>query len=261
MKKFVVLSYPRTGSTLLVKSLNNIVDIVCHSEIFHNNFDAFSRAFLDRQIINRRLSKPGLSFLLNEKRVLTKLFKLKNNQPQQFLDEIYRCKAIATGFKLFPGQKDEQLSKLLDSKDVHKIVLERTNRLRSYISEQISLKTNKWDLYRGEKPVRVQVTVDLYDFFRYKKKIDEYIGKTEDQLRITNQRYLKLTYDKILDSFPYEEIFELLAIPDKPVKTYDVNQKKQNPYSLKELIKNYDEVETELHKNGLEHFLKMNDFD
>lgn len=256
MEKFIVLSYPRTGSTFLVKKINTIEDIVCHSEIFHNHFDAFSRAFLDRQIINRHLNKPVFGFLLNEKRVLKKLFKLKNSQPQRFLEEIYQCKATAIGFKLFPGQNDVQFSKLLDKKDVHKIVLERKNRLRSYISEQISIKTNKWDLYHGEKPVKVQVTVDPNDFFRYKKKIDEYVGRIENHLKLTNQCYLKLTYDQILDSFPNDKLFELLAIPDKPVQTNDVNQKKQNPYSLNELIKNYDGVKVELQKKGFEHFLE-----
>ncbi|WP_234571725.1 hypothetical protein [Rhodohalobacter sp. 614A] len=255
MKKFVVFSYPRTGSTLLVKTLNNLKGVVCQSEIFHQDFNSFKRAFIDREFISNNMKLPLKGFFLNEEKVFKKLFRLKNHDFHSFLKEIYQETTLAMGFKIFPGQHDEAFNYLLGEESVYKVILERENRLRSYVSEQISFKTGKWDRYTGEEPNLVQIDIDVNDFLLYKERIDGYLIETEKALEMSGQKYLKLTYEKIFQDVPYKIILDFLDILEIIQFENSINQERQNPFSLEDMILNYRQVKEALTIQELQHYL------
>lgn len=254
MKKFVIFSYPRTGSTFLVKNLNNFEDVVCQSEIFHKNFNSFSRAFLDKKVIMKFLNSPFKRIIFNKEKVLKKLFRMKNRDFHSFLEKVYQEKFNAVGFKIFPGQHDEAFKYLLGETSIRKVILERRNRLRSYVSKQISIKTGRWDQYKGNDSKLVQIEINIEDFLLYKQKIDAYLLETEQALKLSNQKYLKLTFEEITSGFPLKKISRFLDIGNVD-SVPEVNQKRQNPFPLSEMILNYEELSNYFENTEFEKYL------
>ncbi len=256
--KFSILSYPRTGSTLLVKSLNSLSSVICQSEIFHKDFNTFKRAFIDKSIIQNRLKSRFGQLFLNEDKVYKKLFQQKEKNYKSFLDSVAIGDQQYFGFKIFPGQNDLALDHFLNDSSIKKIILERRNRLRSYVSQCISIETGKWDRYKWEKPSLVQVEINIHSFLQYKKKIDDNITNVELTLDSTNQAYLKLSYEEIAHEFPFSIIGSFLGVEigENGRGLKEINQEKQNPFSLKEMIANYEEVQEELIKMNLQDYLQ-----
>ena len=94
-QKFVIISYPRTGSNLLCSLLDSHPDILCHLEIFHQE----------------------AIFLSGDSRALKEFDLVKRDaDPLRFLgmiwDEDYGRRLRAVGFKLFFGQnRDVQIGR------------------------------------------------------------------------------------------------------------------------------------------------------
>lgn len=235
--KFVVISYQRTGSTFFVSTLNKIDGVVCHSELFNNGFDSFVNSVFDDALL------PELNMfdkLLGVSR-FEKLFRYKKVNPVRFLDNIFRYRNGTTGFKLFPGQNEIILNKILKDRSVKKIILVRKNVIRSFVSREVALKTGKWGRYKNEDLSLVKITMDTDRFMDYERNIKDRFSKIESVLNDSAQNYLKLTYEQISSSYPLNQVCAFLEIP-KPDALPDINQVKQNPFPLSEMIENYNEV-------------------
>src|SRR6476620_4205966 len=72
MTKFVILTLPRTGSTLLSKSLNKHPEIFCDDEIFHFSFRGYFSPNQFRFLKIRLLPKK-VSYVINYPFTLLKL--------------------------------------------------------------------------------------------------------------------------------------------------------------------------------------------
>jgi len=118
LKKFVILSYPRTGSTFLVKALNSCTKIICHSEIFHPDREAFDRSFLNDNV----LLPLSIIDKLQNKTSLDKLASMRKRKPVKFLEHIFNQKAEAIGFKIFPGQNAEMMEHIINDHLIKKIL-------------------------------------------------------------------------------------------------------------------------------------------
>lgn len=132
--KFVIVSAPRTGSTLLVKTLNQVEGICCHGELLlpkhvrglEDGFDTYSASPEQRQ--------ARASDLLED----------RNSDPVGFVSRALESAESAVGLKVIyedllkPRWRDV-LAWLLQQSDMHFIHLVRENTLRRYISEQVML--------------------------------------------------------------------------------------------------------------------------
>lgn len=244
---FVIISYPRTGSTYLVKVLNTAKNLSCYSELFHSDFSAFSRSFLDEESI------PFINTLFGKTNDLYRLYKFRNRNPLKFLNKIFR--KGNNGFKIFTNQNEAVLIELLNDKNVKKIFLNRENVLRNYVSHRLAKTTGKWDRLNNEKPKLNTIIVDIEDFLDFESNNLNIFNTYKEILKKENQNWLDLTYEEITKSFPVKKIETFLGIDLSDI-TLEVNQKKQNPFSLKKLIENYIELKKALEDNKINHYLE-----
>ena len=137
-KRFVVLSWKRTGSNLFCGILYNHPEIIMHNELF-NPIDIFTY----HPNVMWKESEDG-----QESSKWTYL--ARDLLHSQFLEHIWtaqlvdgsnikkKCKAI--GFKSFPdhwtdaNNEDVWRQEILDDSDVKKIILHRENELAVYVS-------------------------------------------------------------------------------------------------------------------------------
>jgi len=124
--KFVVFSQARSGTSLLVETLNNHHDIYCHGEIFHDVTEWHIRreyiaefGLLDRQSSQIEFCYSVLSFTNGR---------------------------AAVGFKMWLDQAPDAGAVLLRDKNVKKIILTRENRLAQFSSGELARETGVWNL-------------------------------------------------------------------------------------------------------------------
>lgn len=117
--KFAIFAAPRTGSNLLCTILNGHPEILCHHEVYnpHGIFTA-----LDFQP-NELNATP-----LDE----------RDQNPIEFLTRVWKSGAEhgAVGFKWTRGQCTRVLEYVLQNKNIKKIILQRKNRIKTFVSER-----------------------------------------------------------------------------------------------------------------------------
>lgn len=254
--KFAVISYQRTGSTFFVSKLNTIHGVVCHSELFNNGFHSFANSIFDPNLF----LELSLVDKLSGRSQAEKLFKFKNKEPLRFLHHIFSYRDEPTGFKIFPGQNELILRQILDDTSVRKIVLIRENLLRSFVSRQIALNTGEWGKYNKDEVSLVKISMDVDRFLDYADSVKGRFRNIESVLTDSEQSYLKCTYELISKRFPSEEVCSFLNI-SKPDQLPEIDQVRQNPFTLSDMIINFEEVKLRLHGTEYSRFLEDSEDD
>jgi LPS sulfotransferase NodH len=127
--RFVVLSSPRTGSSLFVEALHQHPAIYCHGEIFHEMSEWHIRPeFIEKIGIGER-QENGIKFAYS-------ILNFSNG-----------CAAV--GFKMWIFQHKDACMALLGDPNVKKIILKRDNKLAMFASEQLAISTGIWDVVPG----------------------------------------------------------------------------------------------------------------
>jgi LPS sulfotransferase NodH len=189
--KFVIVGAPRTGSTLLVKTLNSLDGVCCHGELlgsenvrgYEDGFDLVKASKSEREARTRRL-------LLE-----------RNTDPVDFIDKALTSGSTATGFKalysaFLSPQWCEVIAFLQAIPDIKFIHLTRKNTLRRYVSEQILLEGGPNHSAAGgksESPITVQVDIDA---FLHKSAQIEAEGMELCSL-LSKQSVLDITYEEL----------------------------------------------------------------
>jgi LPS sulfotransferase NodH len=124
--KFVVFSQARSGTSLLVETLNNHHDVYCHGEIFH-------------EVTEWHIRKEYIE-----------AFGLPDRQSSQ-VEFCYSVLSFtnwrsAVGFKMWLDQAPSAGLVLLKDKDIKKIILNRENRLAQFSSAMLAKKTGVWNI-------------------------------------------------------------------------------------------------------------------
>lgn len=189
--QFVIIGAPRTGSTLLVKTLNSLEGVCCHGELlspeqvrgYEDGFDLINASKSERETRVRRL-------LLE-----------RNTDPVDFIQRTLTSEHAATGFKalynafLHP-RWSEVRAFLLAIPDIKFIHLTRQNGLRRFISEQILRAggpNHSGAGGRSEIPIKVHVDIDA--FLRRAGEIDA--EGTELGSLLSNQAVLDISYEEL----------------------------------------------------------------
>ena len=131
----------------------------------------------------------------------------------------------------------------------HFVNLQRKNHLRKLISNTIGRKTRKF--YGTDKKKLTTISLNLDKNKKQKRtlierfeKLTQFYNKIDKLLE--NKNSIKLTYeDDILNDphIAYNKIINFIGLDNFTPK---ITLKKQNPYSLKEILENYDEVKDAL---------------
>ncbi len=248
MTKFVVFTTPRTGSTLLVKSLDTHPEIFCAGELF----------FLKKGIFHKESQYPfiripfvgnKINYLVNYPRLLLGL--------KIFLDRFYSGDGVtrkAKGFKLmhFQTYYTPGIFDYLKNNSVKTIVLIRRNVLRNALSDLRARSTKVYHNESGGKSSAIpKFMVNIPELAAKMTQIQGFNRQLELASKDLDR---KIIYYEDFEEWPQtiSGVLKYLQVSDIPLAAVS---KKLNPDKLHEMIENYKELEDWLNKNGYAEFL------
>ena len=224
--RFIVLTKARTGSNLLVNSLQSHPDMKVFGELFRGGVDDAVKALI------------------------------LNSAEDYFQNHVFKqygrgIKAV--GFKMFYkhpvyDRAGKVWRYLLNMDDLKVIHLRRKNILRALVSMKIAKKTDIWKESNESRDMlskRVELTVDeCRDYFEQTRKWEDDANE-----KFADNPRMELTYEELTSDYQIQmrSIQEFLDVD--PIKLQPMTAK-QNPEALSELIVNYEELKK--HFSGTE---------
>ena len=198
VKRFVILSSARSGTSLLKETLAVHPDILTHGEIFHNKSEwHIHPQYLDAHDISYRYDDP---------------VRFVKNILATPLDH------RIVGFKMWRQQSEAACKYVLGSSDIVKVILERPNRLAALSSNLLAEKTNIWNIRVTEghiAPQRSQtVPFNPYLFARYREEQDRLFESYRKEAR---GPVINLTYPQVA-RLEIDELVDALEISNYPFK-------------------------------------------
>lgn len=240
----------RSGSTVVGDLLNQQVEIFWDSEIFMPN----------------RLNPlpPSVShFLMRHPDRLIQARRMRTNKPfYGFEIKFAQLQRINYPFLNFI----QSLQKLGFH---HYLLLKRKNGLRRIVSDAVgrSKQVHSYHIDSSEKArlVRVKLDPDNISLGRKSQPLIQHLVDYERQFKLAelylkDQKVLNLTYEDDINRDPqlaYEKICFFLGLDPKEV---EIHFNKTNPFSLAEILINYDEVSRELSGTEYEWMLQDEEF-
>lgn len=261
-KRFLILSAPRTGSTLVQQALDSSPEIVCFGEIFNQHLDFIDYHSTngyesnDQEIASRADDPAG--FL--EQRIFS-------NQPPS---------GRATGFKLhydhfwgFPGLVEA----LRDDHDLAVIHLRRRNALRSLVSSKIVEETGVYFESAGSRsgPIaaiartvrravpgrrqRARATVEIsQDELRKFVVVEELTARHWEGEVFRDHELQNVQYEDLVAD-PSREFARIQSFLGVEPRDLAIRTARQNPQPLSVLIENYAELSEACRGTDLEWML------
>ena len=250
MTKFVILTLPRTGSTLLSKSLNKHPEIFCDDEIFHFSFRSYFSPNQFRFLKIRFLSKK-INYLINYPATVLRLPGFLNKYYTNKKNEHFK----ARGFKLMYYQTFYMpgLIRYLKRNNVKVILLLRENVLRNALSDLRARTTGIYHFQDDNEEQRSGLSKLNVDIQILQQKMN-YIIKQNKKLEsiVRDMNYLKIYYEDFEDwNDTINRISFFLNVSSEQI---EAGAKKLNPHTLRDMISNYSEVDNWLRKNNFSAF-------
>lgn len=216
MKKFIIVTTQRTGSTLLWKCLDQ-----------HPNISAYGELFISED------TNDGIRYN-NLNNINTPINKYLNKFYKMWSTEI-------VGFKLMHGQMMEYkgIVKWIENNNPYIIHLERINKAKQYVSIKLTKVRGKSHLHIDEKIVNPKIKINRKGLISYiQRKEKEHI---EMENMFNEYRYYKMYYEIFTSSIQVEinKVFKFLGV--EPYKI-EVPLKKISPNDLSKVITNYNEI-------------------
>jgi len=181
MKKFVILSHGRTGSTALCDGLNKNPAICCAYELFGPN---------------------------NQKKPYEDIDNYQNGSGWDYVDHFFKSRQVgAIGFKMFTfhaRNNHDQLTAwdyLIQHHDIDCIVLSRRDLLMSYISEERAKQSGKWhpSPQGDNKGLEKKIYIDPVEAERYLYRISAELDWARNKFH--NHRMIDIYYEDMLSDF------------------------------------------------------------
>jgi LPS sulfotransferase NodH len=248
--KFLIFTLPRTGSTLLSKSLNKHPEIFCDDEIFHFSFrDYFSpRQF---RFWKFRFAPKKINYVINYPRTFLTLKKFLDDFYSNAADENFK----ARGFKLMYYQTfyTPGLISYLKKNNAKIILLLRENIFRNALSDLRARSTGIYHYQNETEPVLNGLPKLHVDTVLLKNKMLHIIDQNKKlESIVSGMDHLKIRYEDFSDwNNTMKRITEFLGVSTQQVPA---GTKKLNPNNLEEIIENYNEVQNWLRENNYEEF-------
>lgn len=224
--RFIVLAHQRSGSSMVIATLNKHAEIVAFGELF----------------VKRRIGYfvPGFNGQSKALRYL------RNTDPVRFLEEhafsSFPDRIKAVGFKLFPDHLDNQqaapLWKWLEkNKGVKIIFLTRENLLDVYCSLIIANKTGNFGY--SEESGKHKITINIEHAEKEFEKRISYMQ--EARAKLNEHQVLDLSYETLTKNIPasFERLQSFIGVDQFKL---DVPTRKQETRPLSEIIENYGEL-------------------
>ena len=251
MNKFIVFAGRRSGTTLLVTSLDSHPQINCTKDVFSTK----------RRLRYFQVDRPsGLFYRFRStslKRQIDYIFRRKQ-LIDAFLAEVYTptddsIRAIGSRVSYGQARKYPEILEWITENDASVIHLIRQNPLKAVVSHFTAQKRHTYHTTSKVKRVTVQlsphklqraVTKRLYEIENYRQMFK-------------NQRYHEVYYESFVADRNAEtrRILDFLGIEEYAPLTSDLV--KQNPDSLADILENYQEIAQVFKGSVLEKYLVM----
>jgi LPS sulfotransferase NodH len=235
MIRFVVLAAPRTGSNWLCSLLDSHPAVLCHHEIF--NPEGIHTA------ISTRTRDLGFGTVAE-----------RDLDPLSVLERVWQCSLgnQAVGFKLNRGQNAVVFRRVLANAEVRKIVIRRSNRVRTYVSETLAERTGEWESYEWVKTRDTQRTVwiDPDQLQRHISMNRRYYDEIDQALAASRAPALHVRYEDLSEQQVRQRMLQFLDV--SPVVSLRPGTRRQNPAPLKVLIENFKELRHALQGSDLQ---------
>jgi LPS sulfotransferase NodH len=213
--KFIVLTYPRTGSTLLCNLLDNHPMIRCYGEILHDKENTREKELGDR----------------DDK---TKLKELHNQDIKAYMASLhYHPTRTIIGYKIMYDHLTPKVTEYLKDTNIKIIHLTR-NLLETYVSRQRSIKYKIWHLPIGAKELPDdKLIIDPKDCETYFNHITSNIEKHHQLLE--SRDIFKLDYEQLNNKLDQttQSLYKFLNVPyHKPLAKTKKSENKTMEYRI-----------------------------
>lgn len=231
----------RSGSTVLGKLLNETDEIIWDEEIYHSFFKNWIKP-------NKKRLAEGANFPFDPmKLVRNRMLAHRLIHPRE---KIYGCEIKFFHLRRTGIELEDYLNYLERLGFNDWIVLERKNYLRVLVSSTISnRKLKNFHIAPGENPqlIRVHLNIDAVktggecrSLLKFLQSYREDFRRLEEALR--DRHSLKLTYEDDIAENPQVAAKRVCDFLNIPYQEAPVGCGKTNPFSLKEMIVNFEEV-------------------
>jgi LPS sulfotransferase NodH len=235
--RFVIVGAPRTGSTLLVKTLNTLEGLRCHGELLgpenvRGYEDGFDLENADKAARDARSLR---------------LLQARNSDPVGFIQRALEGNEGAIGFKaLYAAFLDARwqavVASLLNDSATRFIHLRRSNGLRRFVSEQILLAGGANHSGAGGRgDVALQVHIDIDAFLQREAELAaqaQALGALLSQQKLLEISYEQLSADT---AGTVNRVAAFLGQPGAPAGVKPA-LKKVGAADLRDTVSNYQEL-------------------
>jgi len=217
MNRFVILAAPRTGSNLLCTLLQSHPDVLCNHEIFNPN-----GIFLSLPLRDTDFSLGSM----HERKA----------DPLGFLERVWEngLGYQQVGFKMTHRQQVQVFDTVCADKNIHKIVLKRKARLKTYVSRLLAERSGIWEDYRNIDSITPPQPVEV-DYQQLKTSIDsneQYYAQLDAV--IVGPR-TDVLYETLFHTETQQRLLKQLNLTNCGLKA---QSRRQNPQPLRDLISN-----------------------
>lgn len=239
--RFVIFAAPRTGSNLLCSLLNSHPDILCHHGLFN---PAGIHYALDHRSGDLNLGTTAE----------------RDRDPKGFLERVWQNHrgSCAIGFKFNLGENETAAQTVLRDPAVKKVLLNRRNRIKTYVSERIAIETELWESYEESAAPGWKVRVERDALMAHITRNRQYYAEIERALADSEQTFFKIEYERLAPDSG--GLCELLSYLGCTPGVLTPGCSKRNPDDLREAISNFDELARHLQGTNLESELYQQDF-
>lgn len=225
--RFVILSAPRTGSNYLCSLLDSHPQILCHHELF--NVDGI------RYALSQRDAEFELGTMAE-----------RDADPVGFVHRAWgrHRGARAVGFKLARRHPEFVFRDVLADPGVRKIVLRRRNRLKTFVSELIARKEQRWTHY-GARPSELPslaVEVDVEDLRAFADQQDAFYRRITQTLQARGQGWIEVAYEELFLPETLARVLAALGFDAQDLAGLRGMTPKRNSDDLRATVANYDEL-------------------
>lgn len=231
-ERFVIITNARSGSNLLVSLLNKHPSIICHSEIYSREAIFLAAKY--------QYFKSKSKFFVFVRDRFSRMFIV--------LVWLFSRRAKVVGFKYFLDQTRRIEKCVLLNPEVKKIILKRRNILRMEISRQIAMKTQVWVSF-DERRELTAIRFDIEQFWDQADLCKKSGNEMEAKIVEEGQCFCEVYYEDLMGSKAKEsldKIFDFLGLRKHLIDTDKISMKKQNPFPVKEIVENYEELSASL---------------
>jgi len=241
--RFVVIGSPRTGSSYLTQKLRRQADILCHGEVFHQRH------------VWVYWPKRDLTDAVRDE-----LAELRRREPEALLERVFATDYghACVGFKIFEGQCDPVLERLIGDASVRKVVLFRRNVLANYASAQAAGRSGSWSTTTTPadgSPPKVKFRTGRFVRFH-----NEYVGfyrRIIEDLNGKREPFYLVNYEDIDDPYLFACLVNFIGgDPRAAGKSLRNQLQKQNASDILSRFSNPDEVVAFLTEHRLLHWAR-----